>query len=337
MTLNQFAIFAAIAKHHNVTRASAELRVSQPWVSQQLHMLESSYGVKLCQTSRRGVELTATGREFLKKVESILEQVAHLKSAVNRSDVPAPRPKPERLEIGATSGSSTSLFPELFSRFRKKHRDIQINFIVRDAFQLEKLLLGSPLELGTTTRLPRSPDVAWEPFLPQKMVLFVLSNHALAAKQRVTLAEVLKYPLVLRSARGERGRTEELVKEFTAQGLQIKVGMVCETPEAIKLGVRGSMGVGLVFEDVVRVEAKNGEFKILHVEGLKMHGESFIIYPKNKTLSPPAQEFLELLRSIRRKSEHREFLQDQEPVYVNGNSHNLSRRGGVGWQPSASH
>jgi hypothetical protein len=35
MTLNQFSSFAAVAKHLNLTKASAELRVSQPSLSLQ--------------------------------------------------------------------------------------------------------------------------------------------------------------------------------------------------------------------------------------------------------------------------------------------------------------
>ena len=39
MTLNQFSSFAAVAKHLNMTKASAELRVSQPSLSLQLKQL----------------------------------------------------------------------------------------------------------------------------------------------------------------------------------------------------------------------------------------------------------------------------------------------------------
>ena len=38
MTLKQFMIFAAVARHRNVTRASQELHISQPSVSQHLKL-----------------------------------------------------------------------------------------------------------------------------------------------------------------------------------------------------------------------------------------------------------------------------------------------------------
>ena len=47
MTLNQFLFFATVAKHRNLTKASVELSVSQPSISQQLKVLEDHYGTRL--------------------------------------------------------------------------------------------------------------------------------------------------------------------------------------------------------------------------------------------------------------------------------------------------
>ena len=40
MTLHQLRIFESVARHLNVTRASQELHMSQPAVSQQIKLLE---------------------------------------------------------------------------------------------------------------------------------------------------------------------------------------------------------------------------------------------------------------------------------------------------------
>jgi DNA-binding transcriptional LysR family regulator len=47
MTLHQLRIFESVARHLSVTRASRELRMSQPAVSQQLRLLEQEYEAKL--------------------------------------------------------------------------------------------------------------------------------------------------------------------------------------------------------------------------------------------------------------------------------------------------
>src|SRR5262249_4697929 len=78
MTLKQFMIFAAVARHLSVTRASQELHISQPSVSQHLKLLEEGYKVKLFQKSNRGIVLTGPGNLFLNKITPILTLVDEL-------------------------------------------------------------------------------------------------------------------------------------------------------------------------------------------------------------------------------------------------------------------
>jgi DNA-binding transcriptional LysR family regulator len=68
---------------------------------------------------------------------------------------------------------------------------------------------------------------------------------------------------------------------------------------AVKAAVRQGMGVGMGFEDTIKAEVKAGELKILRVCGLQLETSSFIVYSKQRPLSPLAQEFLELLRAER--------------------------------------
>jgi DNA-binding transcriptional LysR family regulator len=72
--------------------------------------------------------------------------------------------------------------------------------------------------------------------------------------------------------------------------------MRCDTPAAVKEAVRQKMGVGILYRDVVANNIKRDEFKILKMPGEPFQGKSYIIYHKNRPLSPFGQELLELLR-----------------------------------------
>ena len=84
MTLNQFSSFAAVAKHLNLTKASAELRVSQPSLSLQLKQLEDHHGTKLYRRLSKGIEITEAGQVLLRKIMPILDQVASWKRVSSR-------------------------------------------------------------------------------------------------------------------------------------------------------------------------------------------------------------------------------------------------------------
>ena len=297
MTLNQFTFLAAVAKHGSLTRASQELRISQPSVSQQLRLLERDYGVKLYRRSGRGIELTGTGRLFLSRITPILEQVAQIKSIFSQQEK---RAETGRLKIGGTFGPSTLLLPSLAARFKKTHSEIEIELRTRSVQRLEQLLLNGHVEIAVSTHRPHHhPGLAWEPFRRERMVLFVSTAHPLAQKSKVTLVDVQAFPLVIRSIRGVQGATVRLLNELAGQGLKFKIGMRCEVPDAIKQAVQENAGIGIVFEDVVKREVERGEFKILQGHGLKLESDTYILYPDDKPLSALGQEFLALLRKVR--------------------------------------
>ena len=151
MTLNQFTFFAAIAKHGSLTKASQELHISQPSVSQQLRILERDSGVKLYRRSGKGIEPTDAGRLLLSRVAPILEQVAQIKSIFSQREEGA---ETDRLKIGGTFGPSTLLLPALAARLKKKHPEIEIELRTRSVQRLEQLLLSGHVEIAVSTHRP---------------------------------------------------------------------------------------------------------------------------------------------------------------------------------------
>ena len=118
MTLNQFSSFAAVAKHLNLTKASAELRVSQPSLSLQLKQLEDHHGTKLYQRLSRGTEITEAGQLLLRKIMPILDQVAQLERGFK------PRQAIVAQAILRTGGTFTTcavLLPELLARLQQRY------------------------------------------------------------------------------------------------------------------------------------------------------------------------------------------------------------------------
>jgi len=74
MTLHQLRIFESVARHLNITRASKELQMSQPAVSQLLKILQRQFAHKLIVTTPHGVKLTEQGQAFLDAVRPIIAQ-----------------------------------------------------------------------------------------------------------------------------------------------------------------------------------------------------------------------------------------------------------------------
>lgn len=300
MMFDQLKTFAAAAKYQSVTKAARELGVSQPGVSRQLKLLEAHIGGELYRRLPNGIELTENGRLFLRRLTPILDQIAKLtgdfKSSVQRS-------KKMALHVGGTFNVSALLLPALLARFKRLHPYADLELRTCNPEHLESLLIANSIAIGVTICAVKSPVLACEPLRREKIVMFVPADHRLTKKAHPPLTEIMSEPLIIRGVKGSFSATELVLSRLRQNGLRFKIGMRCEGPSEVKAAVRHRMGIGLAFEDTVKVEVKAGTFKILNVRGLKMAGQSYIVYRKDRPLSPLAQKFLELLRHARRKSQ----------------------------------
>lgn len=302
MTLHQLKIFAAVAKHLNVTKASKELHISQPSVSQQLKLLEEEGGVKLYKNTGRGVELTEKGRLFLSDAESILFRVERLKEKFSTGL------NDERvgfLTIGGSHSQSVFFLPQLMAVFKKTHPQIQISLRTDFSCVIERLALDSKVEIAVITNPSYSPFLTYEPYRQGRVVTFASVKHALAKKELLTLADLAQAPLIIRAGRvREMSRVEELLLKLgKRQGFKPNIVMRCESPIAIKNAVKTGLGLGILYEgDAMGPDIKGGELTTLKVPQLRIHFTRFIIYHKEKPLSSPAQEFLALLRHSPRRT-----------------------------------
>ena len=301
MTLHQLKIFQVVSHHRNFTKASKQLRISQPSVFKQVRSLEESYKTKLYRKTGRGIELTEKGQLFQREVEEILRRVDSLETTLG---LRPPTHAAGRLMIGASHGPSASLIPSLLASFKKTHPFVQITLRTRDSLGIERLLAESDgIEIAVVTNLSQIKVLGQlhvEPCRAEEIVFFVSTNHPLGRRKKLTLAELAQQPLIVKQR--SQSKTQELLKQIEQQGFELNVFMECESAEAVKLAVMNCLGVGVLYRDHFKNEIRRGDLKILSITDLKkIEIESFVVYKKDQPLSPNAQEFLGLLHESQRK------------------------------------
>jgi DNA-binding transcriptional LysR family regulator len=82
MTLHQLRIFLAVAQTATLTRASKQLGLAQPSLSQQLARLEDSVGTRLFDRTRNRMELTDAGRVLLRHAQSVLKEISEAEAGL---------------------------------------------------------------------------------------------------------------------------------------------------------------------------------------------------------------------------------------------------------------
>src|SRR5262245_41275486 len=118
MTLHQLRIFESVARHLNVTKASQELHMSQPTVSQQIKLLEQQYETRFVVRIGQNVKLTKRGRTFLKTIRPIVAQVENVESVFR---VKSTDKKSSFLTVGRSRSHSVTVLPEILRAFKQNH------------------------------------------------------------------------------------------------------------------------------------------------------------------------------------------------------------------------
>lgn len=117
LPMNGLQTFLVTARHLNLTRAAAELCITQSAVSRQIIALEAWFGFPLFHRHARGLSLTSGGERLLPELRPILENLYRLTDAV--------RLAPRQLRLKAPSCAMRWLVPRLVS-FEKQYPAIHV-------------------------------------------------------------------------------------------------------------------------------------------------------------------------------------------------------------------
>src|SRR5215467_4277126 len=209
MTIKQFIIFAAVARHLNITRASQELHISQPSVSQHLKLLEEDYNVKLFKKSKRGIVLTGSGNLFLTKLTPILTQLDELKRTFANESTMS---QVDSLVIGGTYGPSALLLPSLTGVFKRRYPHVELELRSANRPSIERLVLSSEVDLALVTGRPSSSNLIVEPYRKEKLVGFVARHHPLAGKRELSLTEFARVPLIIHGRKNSANTVADILR-----------------------------------------------------------------------------------------------------------------------------
>jgi DNA-binding transcriptional LysR family regulator len=290
MNLTQLMAFQAVANSGSITKAAQLLHVSQPSISKHIKNLERDCGARLFERNVGAAELTDAGSSLLRHVNVI---IGHLEEAKKELRSPKNGTKSEPLKVGGSYAASALLLPSLLVNFKSKHRDTSIILRSGTTRELKTMLLNSTVDLALLNELPVNPDFASEPFRKEKLVVFAAPSHPLARKKPLTLSDLRQATLV---TTGMASAVDKMLNHLVHEGLGAKIAIQCGSPASVKILVKNKIGLGILFRDMLIQEMRNKIFRVLEIPGLALTVQSYIVYYKDRPLSPPAKDFLALLR-----------------------------------------
>lgn len=121
--LELYRVFYVVAKNKHMTRASEELHISQPAISQSIKKLEDQLGGTLFLRSNKGMELTEEGKMFYEYVKGALELI---NNAENEFTSFKDLSKGE-IKIGCSTTLTKLILMDTLKQFHSDYPSININ------------------------------------------------------------------------------------------------------------------------------------------------------------------------------------------------------------------
>ena len=79
--------------------------------------------------------------------------------------------------------------------------------------------------------------------------------------------------------------------------MKFNIALRCDSQQSVMSAVRHGAGVGILYHQAIQREIERGEFKVVTLPGIHLTRQRYIVYRKEKPLSPIARQFLDLLRA----------------------------------------
>ena len=287
MDFENLRTFLEVSRLKSFSRAAQKLLRTQPAVSAQIRSLEQEVGARLFDRDGGKVTFTAAGRLFEPFAEYCVERQKHILLAIAEQER-APRGE---LSISANEATHLYILPQVFAEFRRQFPRVVLNVVRAERLRTLESVVNREVDFGVVSLPVRDPRLTVETIHRDELALVAPKGHPLAARSRVRLPEVSKYPLLL-PAHGRR--REQIDDLFRVNELVPRIAMEVESSEMLKRYIAAGLGIGFLPRTNAAEEERAGSLSLLCIEGVRLARDLALVFRKDRQLTRAGQEFLEI-------------------------------------------
>ncbi len=287
-TLHQLQVFLKITQTKSITKAAAELHLTQPAVSIQLKNLQDQFAIPLTEIVGRQLYVTDFGKEIAQAAENILNEV----HAINYKTLAFKNQLAGRLKLSVVS-TGKYVMPYFLTNFLKQNAGIELVMDVTNKAKVLESLENNEVDFSLVSILPEKLKILSVALMKNQLYLVGNTERIFDRKQNdINLLEEL--PLIYREAgSGTRFTMEQFIKN---NNLHVIKKMELTSNEAVKQAVIAGLGYSIMPIIGIKNELKNNVLQIIPIKRFPILSEWNMIWLNNKNLSPVATAFLEFVK-----------------------------------------
>ncbi len=292
MNLHQFRfVQEAVRRNLNLTETAKALHTSQPGVSKAIIELEDELGIQVfARHGKRIRRVTEPGQQVLKSIDIILREVNNLRRIGDQFSAQ----DSGTLSIATTHTQARYVLPNPVAKLRQAYPKVAVSLHQGSPDQVAQMLLTDVADIGMATEsLSAYEDLITLPCYEWQHMLVLPLGHPLADKERLTLDDLDKLPLVTYHP-SYTGRSR-IDQAFAARGREPNIVLEAIDSDVIKTYVKLGMGAGIVAEMAVNTDNREPDLVARPVGHLFGYNVARVAFKRGAYLRNYVLKFAELL------------------------------------------
>ena len=276
--MTQYEAFVKITETGSFTKAAESMGYTQSAVSQMIKTLEDELDTVLIHRSKKGVELSPDGKEFLPYIKNVYN--SHRELIEKRNEMKGLGSG--IIRIGTLASISCNWLPWLIKEFKEKYPSVHFDLKQGEYTNISGWIKEGSVDFGFV-----NPDAAegltTVPLKRDEMLAVVPVGHRMAGQETVTLEELSREPYILL----DEGELSEPLEFFRANGLEPNTQFIVYDDYTIMSMVEEGLGISVLSALVLNKHKRNISVKSIYP---KLERTVALAY-KNKNIMPIASRY----------------------------------------------
>lgn len=285
-TLRQLEVFLAVARSESVSRAAAELGMSQSAVSSALADLERQFDIQLFDRIGKRLQLSPLGHSLRPRCDALLEQALELEQGLaSESDIGP-------LRVGATLTIGNYVTVPLMARFMRDHPRARVTLEVANTAEIARKVSNFEIDVGLVEGELHAAGLEVVPWRDDELVVFCAPDHPFAQRPALDDRDLREASWIVR----EPGSGTRQTFEHAMHGIlsELRIVLELQHTEAIKSAVQAGIGVGCLSRLALEHAFARGALVPCRVPGRDLHRQFYFVLHQQKHRSAGIAAWLAL-------------------------------------------
>lgn len=287
--LDLYRVFCQVAKSKSFSKASKELYMTQPAVSQSIMQLERELDIRLFNRTTKGVALTNEGSLLFEYINSAINLInAGEEKILEFKDLTM-----GELKIGVGDTISKYFLLPYLEKFHNRYPNLKFKIINATTLELCALIKSGEIDIAICNLPINDSSLEVIPCAEVRDIFVCGEKYKDLAKEKISIEDIIKYPLIFLEPNSNSRKYVE--KFMLSKGIKISPEFELGSFDLLLEFARINLGIACVVKEFSKEYLENGLLYEVNISDEIPSRSIGVCHLKSVPLSLASTRFVEIL------------------------------------------